>query len=309
MTTTITTGSVPRLIQDGVNKVFGDGLKMHEKKYDKMYMMDNSRKNFEVDVQLEGFSRASQKSEGDDMSFDTRRQGFTPKYKHDTYAKGFIITREAMEDELYGQFNTGAQALAKCMMVTRELEAAAVYNNGFDTNSTMIDGDGKPLFALDHPLGPSAAGETFQNRLTVDADLSEAALEDLLSLIQNNKDARGLPMALNAMRLIVAAGNSTFTAQRILNSVLQSGTANNDTNAVRDMNSVRDGWMGSPYLTDPDAWFLTTDAPCGMRGFIRREIDFGQDNAFSSENARYKSSQRISFGWTDPRGAFGSQGA
>lgn len=307
MAGTISTGSIPRLLQDGVDAVFGNALKEHDKKYPMMFSLHDSRKNFEVDVQLEGFARASSKPEGDDITFDSRRQGFTPKYQHTTFAKGFIVTEEALEDELYGQLNTGAKALARSMNITKELEGADVYNNGFDGNFLMVDGDGAALFSTTHTNGPS--GGTFSNTLAAAADLSEASLEDLLSLIQTTDDARGLPAALQAMKLVVAAGQSSFNAQRILGSVLQNDTGNNATNAVRDMNSVRDGWMSSPYLTDADAWFLTTDVPDGMKYFTRRALRFGQDNAFTSGNARFKADERYSFGWSDPRGAFGSEGA
>lgn len=307
MTGVIGTGSIPRLLQDGVHKVFGDELAEHPEIYPKLFNMEGSRKNFEVDVQLEGFSRASAKSEGNDITFDSRRQGFTPKYQHTTFAKGFIVTEEALEDELYGQLDKGARALARCMMITKELEAAAIFNNGFDSTVTMTDGDGSQLFNTAHLSGPS--GLTYSNRLAVDADLSEASLEDALAIAQNMKDARGLPARLQATRLLVAAGTSSFNAQRILGSVLQNDTANNATNAVRDMNSVRDGWTASPYLTDADAWFLITDAPNGLCGFDRRDTRFGQDNAFTSGNARFKADARYSFGWSDSRGAIGSQGS
>jgi hypothetical protein len=306
MAGTISTGSVSRLLQDGVNAVFGNALREHEKKWDKMFVSNTSIKAFEIDVQLEGFTRAFEKTEGDDITFDSRRQGFTPKYIATTFAKGYIVTEEALEDELYGQLDQGARALARVMNITKEIEGAAIYNDGFDPLALMLDGDGEPLFSLVHPNGPS--GGTFQNRLTIDSDLSEASLEDLLSLIQNITDARGLPAALQANRLIVAAGQSSFNAQRILGSVLQNDTANNATNAIRDMNSVREGWLANPFLTDPDAFFLTTDAPNGMKYFTRRAVRFGQDNAFTSGNARFKADERYDFGWTDPRGAFGSPG-
>jgi len=303
----IGTGSIPRLLQDGVNEVFGNSLKEHETKFDKMFMSHTSKKNFEVDVQLEGFTRSQEKGQGDDITFDSRRQGFTPKYQHTTLAKGYIVTEEALEDELYNQLSEGAQALARAMRIGREIDGANVYNNGFDSTVVMIDGDGQELFDTAHVSGPS--GGTYSNKLTVDADLTEASLEDLLALVQTVEDARGLPAALQAQRLIVAAGNNSFNAQRILGSVLQNDTGNNATNAVRDMNAVRDGWMSNPYLTDADAWFLTTDAPQGMKYFERRAVRFGQDNAFTSGNARFKADCRYSFGWSDPRGAFGSAGA
>lgn len=308
MTTgTIGTGSVSRLLQEGVKTVFGDGLKEHDNKYTKMFATDSSNKAFEVDVQLEGFSRATTKAEGDDITFDSRRQGFTPKYVHSEFAKGYIVTEVALEDEQYGQLTRGARALSKCMMVTKELEGAAIYNNGFDSGSVMIDGDGASLFSTTHSNGPS--GGVYSNTLSTPADLTEASLEDMLSLIQNITDARGLPMALQAQMLCVAAGQSSFNAQRILGSVLQSGSALNATNAVRDMDSVKNGFMSSPYLTDANAWFLTTDAPDGLKYYTRRALRFGEDNAFTSGNVRYKADERYTFGWTDPRGAFGSEGA
>lgn len=303
---TISTGSLPRLLQEGVANVFGNELKEHETKWDKMFSTNNSTKAFEVDVQLEGFNRATSKPEGDDITFDSRQQGFTPKYINTTFAKGFIVTEEALEDELYGQLNDGARALARVMRTTKEIEGAAVYNNGFDNSFLMTDGDGDALFDTTHSNGPS--GGTYSNRLAVDADLSEAALEDALIIVQTMEDARGLPAALQAIRLLVAPANS-FEAQRILGSVLQSGTANNDTNAMKDMNSIRDGFMSNPFLTDTDAWFLTTDAPHGLKYYTRRAVRFGQDNAFTSGNARFKADERYDFGWSDARGAIGSQGA
>lgn len=303
---TISTGSAPRLLQQGVRNVFGDGLKEHSIKYAKMFNGESSNKAFEVDVQLEGFGLAVQKQEGDDITFDSRQQGFTPKYPAISYAKGFIVTREAIDDELYGQFSKGARALAKSMMITKETSGAAVYNNGFDSNFTMTDGDGSALFSTSHSNGPS--GGTFSNRLTVDADLSEASLENMLIQIGRIEDARGLPAALSAVRLIVPT-DEEFNAKRILGSDLQSGTANNDTNAIKDMGIIRDGFVGSPYLTDTDAWFILTDAQDGMKHFTRTALEFGQDEAFTSGNMRFKAYERYSFGWTDPRGCFGSQGA
>lgn len=300
-------GNVSRLIQEGVGTVFGDELKEFPTIYDKMFRTLSSTKAFEVNVQLEGFNRASLRPEGDNLQFDSRRQGFTPKYVMRTFAKGFIVTKQALSDELYGQLSEGATKLARCMRITKELEGASVYNNGFDPAFTMIDGDGSPLFDTAHSNGPS--GGTYSNRLAIDADLSEAALEDLLALVQTTKDARGLPAMLQAVRLVIAAGNNTFNAQRILGSVLQNDTSNNATNAIRDMNQVRDGLLSSPYLTDPKAWFLTTDILEGLKYYTRWPVEFGQDNAFASSNARFKADERYDFGWDQGRGVFGSQGS
>jgi hypothetical protein len=301
--TVISTGSIPRLLQLGVKRVFGDSLQEFDTKYNKIFSVMTSNKAYELDVQLEGFGLANEKDQGDDITFDSRMQGFAPKYVHATWAKGYIVTEEALADELYGQLDKGARALARAMNITREFEAHSVLNDGWDTNYTMIDGDGKPLFSTIHPNGPS--GGTYSNRLTVEADLSEASLEDLLALIGRAEDARGLPAMITAQRLVIADSVNKFNAQRIMGSVLQNDTANNATNAIRDMNLIKQGYLTTPYLTQDQAWFVTTDAPEGLTFFQRADITFGQDNAFTSGNARFKASMRQSQGWSDARGAYG----
>lgn len=301
--TVISTGSVPRLLQLGVHKVFGDSLKEWDTKYSKIYNVQGSKKAYEIDVQLEGFGLAAEKDQGDDITFDSRMQGFSPKYVHVTWGKGYMVTKEALDDELYGQLNKGARALARSMNITREVEAHSPLNNGWDTSYQMVDGDGKPLFSTTHANGP--AGGTYSNRLTVEAQLSEASLEDLLAIVSRAEDARGLPAMLRTKRLVIASGVNEFNAQRIMGSVLQNDTGNNATNAVRDMNLITDGVLSTPYLTQAQAWFLTTDAPDGLTFFQRQDVEFGDDNAFGSGNARYKATMRQSQGWTDARGAYG----
>lgn len=301
--TVISTGSIPRLLQLGVKRAFGDSLQEFDTKYNKIFNVMTSNKAYELDVQLEGFGLANEKDQGDDITFDSRMQGFAPKYVHATWAKGYIVTEEALADELYGQLDKGARSLARAMNITREFEAHSVLNDGWDTNYTMIDGDGKPLFSTTHPNGPS--GGTYSNRLTVEADLSEASLEDLLALIGRAEDARGLPAMIAAQRLVIADSVNKFNAQRIMGSVLQNDTANNATNAIRDMNLIKQGYLTTPYLTQDQAWFVTTDAPEGLTFFQRADITFGQDNAFTSGNARFKASMRQSQGWSDARGAYG----
>ena len=306
MSGTITTGNFPRLLQEGLNKVFGNTYDEHATEWDKIFDSTESRKNFEVDAQLEGMGLAPEKPEGDEISFDSFRQGFTPKYKHLTYGKGFIVTKEALADELYGQLMQKARMLAFSMSQTKETVAANILNRGFNSAFTMVDGDGLELFSTDHINGPS--GGTFSNKLTVDADLTEASLEDLLIVIGNATDPRGLQIKIKGTRLVVPVALQ-FEAQRILGSVLQNDTGNNATNAVVDMNSIRDGFTVNNYLTDTDAWFIKTDAPEGMKYFTRQSVEFGQDNAFTSGNARMKADERYSYGWSDPRGMYGSAGA
>jgi hypothetical protein len=306
MSGTITTGNIPRLLQLGLNRVFGNEYDAHPTEWDKVFASMQSGKNFEVDAQLEGMGLAPEKPQGDEISFDSMRQGFTPKYQHLTYAKGFIVTKEALADELYGQLEKRARSLAFSMQQTKEVVGANILNRGFNSAFTMVDGDGLELLSTAHINGPS--GGTFSNELATPADLSEASLEDLLIQIGNATDPRGLQIALQAQRLIVPTALA-FEAQRILGSVLQNDTGNNATNAVRDMNAIRDGHTVNHFLTDADAWFLTTNSPDGLKYFTRQTVEFGEDNAFTSGNARMKADERYSFGWSDPRGIFGSAGA
>ena len=303
---TITTGNVPRLLQEGLNKVFGQTYDEHPTEFDKIFDTQTSKKAFELDQQMEGFGLAVEKPEGQDIEFDSATQGFTPQYKHITAAKGFIITKEALRDDLYSVFKKRARALAFGMSQFKEITGANVLNNGFDSNFVMTGGDGVELFSSVHVNGPS--GGTFGNQLPVAADLSESSLEDMLIIIGNAKDPRGLSISLMPERLIIPVAEA-FNCQRILGSVLQSGTANNDTNAMRDMNSIPQGHVVNHYLTDTDAFFIKTNSPEGMRHYQRQAVEFGEDNAFTSGNAREKADERFSFGWSDPRGIYGSQGS
>ena len=307
MAGTIARGNIPRLLQEGVKKVFGQAYDEHPMEWDKIFDTDTSRKAFELDVQFEGFTLAEVKDEGGDISFDTQRQGFTPTYPHVTYGKGFVVTREAMDDQLYELFSRRARALAFSMTQTKEVVGANVLNNGFNPAFTMGGGDGVELFSTVHPNGPTDTG-TFSNELAVPADLSEASLEDLLIQIGQATDPRGLRIALIGTRLIVPI-QLIFEAQRILGSVLQNDTANNATNAMKDLNMLPDGYTVNHYLTDQDAWFIKTNSPDGMKYYTRQEVEFGEDNAFTSGNMRFKADERYSFGWTDPRGIFASAGA
>lgn len=305
---TITTGNIPRLLQDGLNKVFGQTYDEHSTEWDKIFDTSTSKKNFELDQQYEGFGLAPEKPEGQDVEFDSASQGFTPQYKHITYAKGFIVTQEAMEDELYGVFKRRARSLAFSMQQTKETIAANILNNGFDSSYLMTGGDGVELFSTAHLNGPS--GGTYSNELATPADLSEASIEDLIIQIGNATDPRGLKIAIKPTRLIVPVALA-FEAQRIMGSVLQNDTSNNATNALKDMNAIPGGHVVNHYLTDTDAWFIKTDCGGGegLKHFTRRAVSFGEDNAFTSGNARMKADERYSFGWTDSRGCYGSAGA
>ena len=306
MSSTITTGSIPRLLQDGVKSVFGNSYKSYEDTVTGLYSKDTSKKAYEVDVQMEGFGLASEKTEGDDITFDSRRQGFAPKYIHAAYAKGFIVTREALDDELYGQLKKGASSLARAMAITKETRAAALFNTAFSTTSAMLGADGVSMINTAHGNGPS--GGTFANRLAVDADFSEASLEDMLKLIMRAKDSRGLPIKLKGMKL-VGHSDLTFDFQRVLKSELQNDTNNNAINAVRSLGLLSGGFVTTPFLdANAKAWFIITDAMDGLKYYQRTPLEFDQDMSFTSKNVRYSAYERYSFGYSDPRAIFGSSG-
>lgn len=306
MSGTITQGSIPRLLLEGLNRTFGQEYKEHNTQWDKILDSENSRKAYEKDQQVGGFGLAGVKNEGGNIEFDTMSQGYAPEYKHLTYAKGFIVTREALEDELYGVLKKKARALAFAMRQTQEITGANILNRGFDSNYKMTNGDGKSLFATDHPLGPNYSG-TESNMLPVGADLSEAAIEDLVIQIGQARDSRGLKINISAERLIVPV-ELQFEATRILKSALQNDTANNAINALKESGIFSKGMAVNNYLTSADSWFIKTNCPEGLKRFVRRKPEFREDNEFVSENARMKSTARWSDGWSDFRGAYGSQG-
>ncbi len=306
MTSTMTRGSIPRLLQDGVKNVFGDSYKALDPIHTRLYEVIGSKKAYELAVQMEGFGLASQKDEGDDITFDTRSQGYAPKYVHVTWGKGFIVSWEAMRDELYGQLTSGAKALGQSMSITKEINSASLFNTAFATTSAMPGGDGLAMISTSHLNGPS--GGTFSNRLAIDADFSEAALEDMLKQIGRATNARGLPIALQANQL-VGHSDQMFEFQRVLKSDGQNDTANNALNAVKSLNSVK-GIVATPYLSaDTDAWFLTTTCPDGLKMYVRENVEFDQDMTFASRNSRFLAIERYVFGYDDPRCVFGSAGA
>ena len=306
MSGVITTGNVSRLLQEGVNKVFGQAYEAHETQRTMLFDTETSQKAFELDQQFEGFGLAPVKQEGAGISYDSQQEGFTPKYPNLTYGKGFIVTREAMEDNLYNLFSQKARALAFSMRQTKENVAANVYNRGFNSSFLMTGGDGVELFSTAHINGPSDS-TTFSNELATPAALSEASLEDLLIQINEATDPRGLRIAIRGERLIVPP-KLGFDAERIMNSVLQNDTGNNAINAVRSTGMLPAGHMVNNYLTSDTAWFIKTNSPDGMKYFTRQEVRFEQDNDFGTSNARFKADERYSVGWSDPRGAFGSAG-
>lgn len=291
-------------LQDGLNTVFGMEYDSFPTSYDKIFKTYNSSKAFEEDVLMVGFGGASEKSEGGTIAYDSGQEAWVSRYLHSTIALAFAITEEAVEDGRYGDIGQKySKALARSLRYTKEVRGASILNNGFDSN--YAGGDGKELLATDHPL---AGGGTLANELSTAADLSEESLEDAMIAIDGFVDDRGIPIMVKADSLIIPR-QSQFVAHRILKSSLQSGTANNDANALKDMNALPGGVSVNVYIADPDAWFLTTNANDGLKHFVRRKLKRGMEGDFETGNMRYKASERYSFGWTDWRGIFGSPGS
>jgi hypothetical protein len=297
----VNTGSIAKALQVGVNKFWGMG-------YDEktplqllqVFDTETSEKNYEEDVQLVGTGLFPIKAEGAPIAYDTIRQGFVKRYTHIYYALGVIFTEEMLEDGLYDLGFKRAKYLGFSQRQTQEVIAANILNRGF--NSSYTGADGKELFATDHV---NISGGTFRNELTTAADFSHAALEQALIDIDGFRDDRGLQIAAKAKTLIVPK-ELRFEASRVLESTLESGTANNDINAVKGIMP----YAVNNYLDDPDAWFIKTSVMDGLKRFVRKAAAAPvSENDFDTFNLKFASKFRESYGWTDPRGAFGSPGA
>ena len=291
-------------LEPGLNALFGLEYNKYENEHAEIFQSEASDRAFEEEVMLSGFGSAPVKQEGANVSFDQATESFTARYTHETIAMAFAITEEAIEDNLYDRLASRyTRALARSMANTKQVKAANVLNNAFD--SSFTGGDGKELCATDHPL---ANGGTFRNELATAADLSETSLEQSLIDIAAFVDERGLKIALQGVKLIIPK-ELQFTAERILKSPQRVGTADNDINAMASMGMIPQGYRINHYLTDTDAFFIMTDAPNGMKMFVRSPIKTAIEGDFDTGNVRFKARERYSFGFSDPRGIFGSPGA
>jgi hypothetical protein len=302
----INTGSFAKALWPGINKWYGEAYKEWPVEFTQRFDEEKSTKAYEEDVGVSGFGLAGEKSEGSPVSYDEAQQGFVDRYVNKTYALGFIVTEEAMEDNQYNLSALGkkkAQALAFSMRQTKEILGANIYNRGFNSGYTY--GDGVELFSALHP---NKAGGTFSNEPVIAADLSEAALEQACIDIADYRNDRGLRISMMPRTLHIPK-ELMFEAERILKSVLQNDTANNAINALRSTGMFSGGVKVNHYFTDADAWFVRTNCLDGMKYFNRRATKFGIDNDFDTSNAKFKSSFRCSYGNTDPRAVYGSAGA
>lgn len=299
----ITTASHPKALWPGIKAWWGQVYNEHATEYDKLFDSDTSSMNYEEDVQLTGFGLAPVKSEGSGVAYDSEIQGFTTRYTHIAYALGYIVTKEELDDNLYEQVSRRrAAALAMSFRQTKENVGANVYNRAF--NSTYKGGDGVALCATNHP---NTTGGTFANKPVVDADLSEASLEDALIAIMGFQNDRGLLINVMPKSLVVARQN-WYNANRILKSVYSPGTADNAINVLVATNALPEGIVMNHYLTSPGAWFVRTNIQNGLKYYSRVGIQFDQDNDFDTMNAKAKGYERYSFGWTDPRAIYGVNG-
>jgi hypothetical protein len=290
-------------LEPGLNALFGLEYKNYENQHTQIYSIESSDRAFEEEVMESGFGEAPVKTEGAGVSYDQAQEVYTARYTHETIALAFSLTEEAVEDNLYDRLGARyTRALARSMAQTKQIKAAAILNGAF---TTSIGGDGVVLCATNHP---TLSGPNLSNTLATPADLSETSLEQSLIDIAAFTDERGLKIAVQGLKLIIPK-ELQFTADRILKSTLRTATADNDINAIRNMGMVPQGYTVNNFLTDPDAYFIKTDAPNGMKMFTRVSLKTGFEGDFDTGNVRYKARERYSFGFSDPRGLFGSPGA
>jgi hypothetical protein len=287
----------------GLNALFGLEYARYGEEHKEIYETESSERSFEEETKLSGFSAAPVKNEGQAMAYDNAQEAWTARYTHETIALGFSLTEEAIEDNLYDSLSGRyTKALARAMAYTKQVKAANVLNNGF--SSSYTGGDGVALFSNAHPL---VSGGTNSNVPSTPTDLNETSLENAVIQIAAWTDERGLLIAAKPKKLVVPPALQ-FTATRLLETELRVGTADNDINAIKNNGSIPEGYTINHFLTDTNAWFLTTDVPNGMKHFVRTPLQNGMDGDFDTGNVRYKSRERYSFGWSDPLGIYGSQG-
>jgi len=288
----------------GLNALFGMEYKTYGEQHKEIYESETSERSFEEEAKLSGFSAAPVKNEGSAMSYDNAQEAWTARYNHETVVLGFSLTEEAIEDNLYDSLSQRyTKALARAMAYTKQVKAAYVLNQAFNTAVTY--GDGVTLCSTSHPL---ISGGVNSNRPTTGTDLNETSLENAIIQVAAWTDERGLLIASRPTKLIVPPALQ-FVATRLLETELRVGTNDNDINAIKNNGSVAEGYKVNNYLTDNNAWFLITDVPNGLKHFVRTPMQTGMDGDFDTGNVRYKARERYSFGVSDPLGIFGSPGA
>ena len=300
----ITRSQLLKELEPGLNALFGLEYDRYDNEHKEIFDEESSERAFEEEVMLSGFGQAPVKGEGSAITYDTAGESFTARYTHETIALAFAITEEAVEDNLYDKLSARyTRALARSMSNTKQVKGAAVLNNAF--SSSYLGGDGVSLVNSAHT---TVGGGNWSNTLATAADLNETSLEQALIDISLFIDERGLKVALRGMKLIVPPALQ-FTVERLLKSEQRTGTADNDINAIKSGGYMPQGFAVNHFLTDSDAWFIKTDAPNGMKNFVRSPLKTSLEGDFETGNVRYKARERYSFGWSDPRAIYGSPGA
>jgi len=300
----ISRAQLAKELEPGLNALFGMEYARYDNEHDEIYETESSDRAFEEEVLIVGFGDAKVKTEGQGVSFDNASEGFTARYTHETVALAFALTEEAVEDNLYDRLGARyTKALARSMAHTKQVKAANVLNNAF--NTSFAGGDGQPLVSLSHPL---AYGGTLANRATTMADLNETSLENALITMSTFVDDREMILALQGTKLIVPP-QLQFVVDRLLETPGRVSTADNDINAVKNMGMLPQGYAINHFLSDTDAWFLLSDCPDGFKHFERSPVSTSMEGDFDTGNVRYKARARYSFGYSNPRCVFGSQGA
>ena len=291
-------------LEPGLNALFGLEYDRYENEHTEIFDTENSDRAFEEEVMLSGFGQAPVKGEGASVTYDTAQETFTARYSHETVALAFALTEEAIEDNLYDRLSSRyTKALARSMATTKQVKAANVLNNGF--SNSFPGGDGKALMAADHP---TLSGGDQSNEPSVAADLNETSLENAMIDISQFTDERGIKVNVQARKLIIPP-QLQFVAERVLKTAGRVGTSDNDINALKNMGMLPEGYVVNHYLTDTDAFFIKTDAPNGLKHFVRSPMSTGMEGDFETGNVRYKARERYSFGFSDWRGIYGSPGA
>ena len=301
----ISRGQLVKELEPGLNALFGLEYKQYENQHAEIYTTESSDRAFEEEVMLSGFAQAQTKSEGAGVAFDNAQETFTARYTHETVALAFSITEEAIEDNLYDRLASRyTKALARSMAQTKQVKAVNPLIQGLPTTNNYNSGDGVSLFNTDHPTIAGVVANTLQTQ----ADLNETSLEQSLIDIAAMTDERGLKIAARGVKMIIPS-ELQFTAERLMKSDKRVGTADNDTNAIRSMGMIPQGYVVNNFLTDTDAFYITTDVPNGMKYFQRAAIKTAMEGDFDTGNVRYKARERYSFGVSDFRGIFGVEGA
>ena len=290
----------------GLNALFGLEYARYGEEHKEIYETESSERSFEEETKLSGFAAAPVKNEGNAIAYDNAQEAWTARYNHETIALGFSLTEEAVEDNLYDTLSARyTKSLARAMAYTKQVKAANVLNNGFTTTGAYNGGDNVSLFNTAHPL---VSGSTNSNTQATPADLNETSLENAVIQIAAWTDERGLLIAAKPRKLVIPPALQ-FVATRLLETDLRVGTADNDINALKNNGAIPEGYSINHFLTDGDAYFLTTDVPNGMKHFERTALTTSMDGDFDTGNVRYKARERYSFGWSDPLGMWGSAGA